>query len=198
MKSYLHYQGTRQRAFTLIETLLVAGIISIASAAAYITYDKVSVASFVSKEVDFLTGTMDKIASASTATDNFDQFTTTATGSVNPNLLVSGIIQPNFISGTMVVNNRNQNIWFVRSAVGAPAYKAISIVSSGYTSAECSSLISKLQGRFDQISVTGGTTPGMAKTFGGIYDPAQGAAVCNSNNSTLSVSFLYANKGTTL
>lgn len=188
----------KKRAFTLIEILLVIGLISIASTAVYITYAKVSAGAFANKEMDFLLGAIDKIVAASTATDNFDQFTTVAAGTVNPNLLISGILPPDFIAGGMVNNNKKQNTWFIRSTIGAGPYNAISIVAGGYSPAECTSLIGKVQGRFDQISVAGGTTPGVAKAFGGPYDPVQTAVVCAGNNTTMTISFLYANKGTTM
>lgn len=182
----------------MIEILLVLTVISIAGVSSYVTYAKASAMVLASKEVDFLLGAVDKIIAASTATDNFDQFTTVAVGSINPNLLVSGILPTNFIFDGLVYNNKKQKTWFVRSTAGTSPYNAISIVSGGYNPSECTSIISKAQGRFDQISVTGGTNPGLAKSFGGNYDPVQAAVVCASNNSTTTISFLYANKGTSM
>lgn len=172
-----------KKGFSLLELLLVLGIIAALVVAAFIVYPKVQASQRSQAEANNIATIQAGVKALYTSASSFTGLSTTVAvqAKIFPDNMLSG-------SGTAVkpINVFKGNVIVAAAATGpsAVAGSSFTITYSNVPAAECVKIVTAAAGNF---YTTGVGTAGNVKAAGGILDVAKTASQCQSggNSNTL-------------
>lgn len=182
-KTVLIKNKKSKKGFSLLELLLVLGIIAALVVAAFIVYPKVQASQRAQAESNNIATIQAGVKALFTSASSF-------TGLTNSVAVQAKIFPDNMLSGTGTdakpINVFKGNVTLAAEATGpsAAAGSSFTITYSNVPAAECTKIITAAAGNFYTAGVG---TAGNVKAAGGVLDVAETAKQCESggNDNTL-------------
>ena len=179
-------QIKNKKGFTLVELLLVVGLIALGAVVAYITFPKVQATSRANTEATNINTIASGINNlyagtntyASLGTDGATAFTVLNGARQLPERMISGTRILNGFGGDVTITAANL-------PVGATTNNFYLITYAGVPTAECTKLASGVGNNFVQVGINGTTGTNLVKEFPNeaAIDPGLVAAQCRAGNS---------------
>lgn len=140
------------KGFTLVEILLVVGLITIMGIGVYSVYKNAQSNTVAENDAELFTGMFEKLRQATAAVSDFTAFANVGGTTPTNNFITSGIVPSKNISGTNITNFKGYNI-NVASTITTP--KQMSFDLTGYNNQECIKLVNRLYPISDYMNVAG-------------------------------------------
>lgn len=182
MKS-LSYNHNKSKGFSLIELLLVLGVLAILMVAAFVVYPQVRDRNQANSEVSNLMAAKANLNNLYASTNG--DYTGLTTGVANQaRVFPSNMNAGKFTASATVSSSWSGGVTVLPSAAGTfpngtayTANHAFAITYAGVPAGVCLSLVSGAAANFQDVQV-GGATVFKAAAAGGTFDPALAAAKC--------------------
>lgn len=167
------------RGFTLVEIMLVIGIITIISASIFIGFQSKMDLMKSQKEVSYLSkisSSLNKtLSTAKTSSDFYAAMT-------NSNIIAIGFVPEEKIVGTSILDSWGGNINFGSIILTKPAY---SITYSSLPIRGCNNITTNVQTSFDYVSINGNVVKNISSGANFMINPTVIAPLCNNNTNTV-------------